>query len=44
AKQLFISKNTIKTHVRKILDKLKASNRTEAVSKAVQYGFIDMVE
>lgn len=44
SKHLFISKNTVKTHVRKILDKLKASNRTEAVSKAVQYGLIDMAE
>jgi len=44
SKQLYISKNTVKTHVRKILDKLKASNRTEAVSKAVQYGLIDTME
>ncbi|MBT3189834.1 MAG: response regulator transcription factor [Anaerolineae bacterium] len=42
SKQLYISENTVKTHVRKILDKLKASNRTEAVSKAVQYGFINI--
>jgi DNA-binding NarL/FixJ family response regulator len=44
SKQLYISKNTVKTHVRKILNKLKASNRTEAVSKAVLYGLIDMTE
>ncbi len=44
SQQLYISKNTVKTHVRKILNKLKASNRTEAVSKAVRYGFIDIVE
>ena len=42
AKQLFISKNTVKTHVRKILNKFNASNRIEAISKAVQYGLIDM--
>jgi DNA-binding NarL/FixJ family response regulator len=40
ADSLFISENTVKTHVRHILDKLDASNRAEAVSKAVQYGLI----
>lgn len=38
---LFISDNTVKTHVRHILEKLEASNRAEAVSKALQYGLID---
>lgn len=38
--QLFISENTVKTHVRRILEKLDAGNRTEAVSKAVQMGLI----
>jgi len=34
---LFISENTIKTHIRHILEKLGASNRAEAVSnKALQ--------
>lgn len=37
---LFISDNTVKTHVRHILEKLEASNRAEAVSKAVQLGVI----
>lgn len=37
---LFISENTVKTHIRHILDKLDASNRTEAVSKAIQMGII----
>lgn len=37
---LFISENTVKTHVRHILEKLEASNRTEAVSKAIQLGMI----
>jgi len=36
AKQLYISENTVKTHVRHILAKLEASNRAEAVSKAIQ--------
>jgi DNA-binding NarL/FixJ family response regulator len=37
---LFISENTVKTHVRHILEKLQASNRAEAVSKALQMGLI----
>ncbi len=40
AGDLFISENTVKTHVRHILEKLEASNRAEAVSKAVQKGLI----
>ncbi|MBT3336291.1 MAG: response regulator transcription factor [Anaerolineae bacterium] len=40
SKQLFISSNTVKTHVRKILDKLGASNRAEAVNKAARYDLI----
>jgi len=38
--ELFISDNTVKTHVRHIMEKLEASNRAEAVSKAVQKGLI----
>jgi DNA-binding NarL/FixJ family response regulator len=38
--QLFISENTVKTHIRHILEKLDAANRTEAVSKAIQMGLI----
>jgi DNA-binding NarL/FixJ family response regulator len=40
AEELFISDNTVKTHVRHILEKLEASNRAEAVSKAIQIGLI----
>ena len=40
AKDLFISENTVKTHVRHILEKLEASNRAEAVSRAIQLGII----
>ena len=40
ARELFISENTVKTHVRHILEKLEASNRAEAVSKAIQMGLI----
>jgi DNA-binding NarL/FixJ family response regulator len=40
AGKLVISENTVKTHVRHILEKLEASNRLEAVSKATQSGLI----
>ncbi len=40
AARLFISENTVKTHIRHILKKLEASNRTEAVGKATQLGLI----
>ena len=40
ASLLFVSENTIKTHIRHILEKLDASNRAEAVSKANQLGLI----
>jgi len=40
AGRLFISENTVKTHIRHILEKLGAANRTEAVSKAMQLGLI----
>ena len=44
ANRLFISENTVKTHIRHILEKLEASNRTEAVSKAIQFGLIQKRE
>ena len=34
ARDLYVSENTVKTHVRHILAKLKARNRAEAVAKA----------
>ncbi len=40
ALSLFISENTVKTHVRHIFEKLEAANRAEAVSKAMQMGII----
>lgn len=40
AQALYISENTVKTHVRHILEKLEASNRAEAVSRAIQLGII----
>ncbi len=44
ANRLYISENTVKTHIRHILEKLEASNRTEAVSKAIQFGLIQKHE
>ncbi|GAB4478961.1 MAG: response regulator transcription factor [Anaerolineales bacterium] len=44
ATELFISENTVKTHVRHILEKLEASNRVEATRKAVQLGLISAAE
>ena len=38
--ELFISENTVKTHVRHILKKMNASNRTEAVSQAAKLGIL----
>lgn len=40
ANVLVISENTVKTHVRHILEKLGAANRAEAVSKALQMGLL----
>ena len=40
ANELFISENTVKTHVRHILDKLEAANRAEAVSKGIKIGLL----
>jgi DNA-binding NarL/FixJ family response regulator len=38
--RLFISDNTVKTHIRHILEKLESANRTEAVGKATQLGLL----
>jgi len=40
AAKLFISNNTVKTHVRNILFKLEAKNRNEAVLKAKEKGIL----
>lgn len=40
AEELVISRNTVKTHVRHILEKLEVSNRAEAVSVAIKRGVI----
>ncbi|RJP48463.1 MAG: DNA-binding response regulator [Anaerolineaceae bacterium] len=40
ASQLYISENTVKTHIRHLLEKLEVNNRAEAVAKALQAGLI----
>jgi DNA-binding NarL/FixJ family response regulator len=44
AERLFISENTVKYHLRNILRKLNAQNRTEAVTQAIQAGLFDSEE
>ncbi len=40
ASQLYISENTVKTHIRHLLEKMEVNNRAEAVAKALQAGLI----
>jgi len=40
ASELYISENTVKTHIRHILEKMEVGNRAEAVAKALQAGLI----
>lgn len=42
ADKLFISVNTVKTHLSKIFEKLDAKNRTEAAAKALEKGIIQL--
>ena len=42
AKKLFISEETVKIHVRHILEKLNASDRTQAVAIALRRGIIEL--
>ena len=39
AEELFISENTVKTHLRNIMDKLHMANRSQAAAYAVRAGF-----
>ena len=40
AESLFISLETVRTHVKHIYKKLHVANRTEAVMKAIQQGLV----
>jgi len=40
ADALFISENTVRNHVRNVLDKLQARTRTEAVVRAIKTGLV----
>lgn len=42
AARLFISEETVKVHVKHLMDKLGANDRTQAVSIAVKRGIIDL--
>ena len=42
AEQLFISEGTVKIHIKNIMEKLGAADRTEAVSIALRRGFINL--
>ena len=42
AKQLFISENTVKNHIRNILEKLQLHSRMEAVMYAVKEKLLDL--
>jgi DNA-binding NarL/FixJ family response regulator len=42
AKQLFISEETVKVHIKHIMEKLNASDRTQAVAIAVRRGIIQL--
>jgi DNA-binding NarL/FixJ family response regulator len=42
AEKLFISEETVKVHIKHIMDKLGASDRTQAVAIGVRRGIIQL--
>jgi DNA-binding NarL/FixJ family response regulator len=42
AEKLFISEETVKVHIKHIMEKLEASDRTQAVAIAVRRGIIQL--
>jgi DNA-binding NarL/FixJ family response regulator len=42
AERLFISEETVKVHIKHIMEKLNASDRTQAVAIAVRRGIIQL--
>jgi DNA-binding NarL/FixJ family response regulator len=41
AKKLYLSLDTVKTHIRHIMHKTRANNRTEAAVKAIKHGLLE---
>jgi DNA-binding NarL/FixJ family response regulator len=41
AKKLCVSENTVKYHIKSIMQKLKTQNRTETVAYAIRTGLLD---
>src|SRR5919202_639435 len=44
AERLVVSENTVKYHLRNILDKLHVQNRAQVVAYAVRHGLVDTPE
>ena len=44
AEQLFVSENTIKYHLRNILDKLHLQNRAQVIAYAMRHGLVNLPE
>lgn len=44
AESLFISENTVKTHLRSIMEKLHLANRSQAAAYAIQRGLVHYKE
>ena len=44
AKQLGVSENTVKFHVRHVLDKLHLHNRAQVVGYALRHGLVEQRE
>ena len=42
AERLFISEETVKVHVKHVMEKLGANDRTEAVAMAIRRGIIQL--
>jgi DNA-binding NarL/FixJ family response regulator len=42
AEKLFVSENTIKYHLRNILDKLHLQNRAQVIAYAIRHGLVNL--
>ena len=41
ANAMYISENTVKTHIKHLYEKMSAANRVEAVEKGILWGIIE---